>query len=316
MEELKSVISVLFNPIKFHTNEEKQQAEQYSNNIIQSHKTDYSFFFNLMEMCPDIYIQFWALSALEVIIKQHYPSYPIELRKQLHDLYFLMLEKKPMIIFGNQLIEQKYSFLFILLLKADYPQYWPEAFDKLLTLLNIEICLQDINAKFKYIGNSFITIIEFILRVFLDFEREIIDQYEAKTDADCLKAKEIKEEMRKKVINDIAAFLGQLVQNFGSFKESNRLGILGKGLEVMMQLIDWANLDLFVGNLPALVHFLGVNTLQTPSAKCLYSIIDKGMDAKKKLDMFDSLGLLHILSQWNPSLPNSNEEFGQMVTLF
>jgi hypothetical protein len=130
-----------------------------------------------------------------------------------------------------------------------------------------------------------------------------------------LRAKEIKEEMRERVINDIAVFLGQLVQNYGSFKECNKVGVLGKGLEVMMQVIDWTNLDLFVNNLPALVHFLGIDTLQTSSAKCLYSIIDKGMDAKKKLDMFDSLGLLHILSQWNPSLSNNNEEFGRAVTL-
>jgi len=38
------------------------------------------------------------------------------------------------------------------------------------------------------------------------------------------------------------------------------------------------------------------------------------MDPKKKLDMFDSLGLLHILGQWNPVLSVSSEKKHELVS--
>ena len=308
MEDLQNAISILFNPKQFYTNETKQTAEQYCNKVIEEHKTDYAFFFNLMELYQDLYLQYWLLGALEVIIRQFYPGYPPPLKQQLHEYYFVMLEKKPMIIFANPHITKKYSYLFILLVKADYPNEWPEAFDKLLALPNMESAAQDIGAKFKYI--------EFILTTLLDFDREVVDLYEAKSAADCLRGKEIKEEMRQRVINDVAGFLSQIIQNYSGFQERGVGHLVVKSLDVSTGIIDWASLDLFLGNLPILVQFLGVPALQTSSAKCIYSIIDKGMDPKKKLDMFDSLGLLHILNQWDPALTASQEEFGRAVSLF
>lgn len=119
--------------------------------------------------------------------------------------------------------------------------------------------------------------------------------------------------MRKGVVNDIASLLSQIIQNYPSFKENQAEGIVNKALEVIKDIVDWGSLELFVGNMPYIVHFLGNDSLQTASAKCIYSIIDKGMDPKKKLDLFDSLGLIHILNQWDPFLTVTEEDFGKMV---
>ncbi len=140
-----------------------------------------------------------------------------------------------------------------------------------------------------------------------------MDIYESRSAADCLRGKQIKEAMRKSAVNNIALLISQIVQNHTNFKEQNASQIVVKALEVATGVVDWASLDLFVGNLPYLVQFLGVPALQAASAKCLYSIIDKGMDPGKKLDMFDSLGLVHILNQWDPAVATEEEDFGKSV---
>ncbi len=152
MENLQKAIGILLNPKQFYSNEVKQEAERYCQRVIEEHKTDYAFFFQLLEACSDIYFQFWLLSALETILVQYYPGYPPTLRQQLHEYYFLMLEQKPLVVFTHPQIERKYSLLFILLLKADYPDQWPDAFEKLLSLPNLEVCSKDVGAQIKYTG--------------------------------------------------------------------------------------------------------------------------------------------------------------------
>jgi len=308
MEDLQKAISILYNPKQFYSNQTKQEAELYCNKIIADHKTDYAFFLNLLEIFQDLYVQYWLLSALEVIIRQYYSNYAIENRKTLHEYYFTFLEQKPGIVFSNSQLMHKYSFIFTLLVRTDYPEYWPDAFDKLLALQNTENSMKDLNIKLAYF--------DFILTTLVDFDREIVDLYEAKSAEERTRGKIIKEEMRKRVINDITGFLNNIIQNYSGFKEHNSAHLVVKALDIASQIIDWASLDLFLGNLHIFVQFLGIPQLQTNSAKCIYSIIDKGMDPKKKLDMFDSLGLLHILGQWNPVLSvssGSEEEFGKNV---
>ena len=149
----------------------------------------------------------------------------------------------------------------------------------------------------------------------IDFEREIVDLYETKSSTDCLRGKLIKEHMRKGIVNKIAELLALIIKGFEEFKKNNSIQIVVKALNVMTGIIDWASLDLFMGNLPLLVQFLGMANLKTPSAKCIYSIIDKGMDPKTKLDMFEYLNLINILAQWDPNTTVSEEEFGKAVIL-
>lgn len=152
MEDLQKAISILLNPAQNYSNEIKQQAAQICEQIINEHKTDYAFFFEILRINNDIYTQFWSLGALESIITRFYLTYDISLRRQLHDFYFLFLEQNSTIVFSNPLICQKFSLIFILVVKVDYPEQWPEAFTSLLKLPNLEICATSLQHKLHYIG--------------------------------------------------------------------------------------------------------------------------------------------------------------------
>ncbi len=148
----------------------------------------------------------------------------------------------------------------------------------------------------------------------LAFDREIVDYYELKRQEDCQKSNAIKDKMRESVVNDIAFLIKQVIENYCYFKENGAEKVVAQALEVMEKIVDWASVDLFLANLPAIIQFLGVPALQTASAKCIYSIIDKGMAAAVKISLFESLNLIPILSQWDPTVPGRDEDFQKSVS--
>ncbi len=149
--------------------------------------------------------------------------------------------------------------------------------------------------------------------MFIGFDREIVEHYELKKQEDCQRSKIIKDAMRKNVVNDIAFLVQQVITNHAVFKQHKAEKLVAQALEVTEKIVDWASLELFLGNLPQIVQFLGVRALQTPSAKCIYSIVDKGMDAALKIAMLENLNLIQIIAQWDPTALGSDEDFQKIV---
>lgn len=153
MEDVKRAILLGTNPQQNYSNEIKQQAQKFLENIIVEHSKDHQFFFQLLKSDTNTFIKFWALSGLETILRNYYSGYTAPLKMQLHEIYFQFLEKEPSVIFSEQCIESKYSLLFSLILRSDYPEQWPDAFTRLLSLLKLEVCSYSLPDKLHYLSN-------------------------------------------------------------------------------------------------------------------------------------------------------------------
>lgn len=284
------MVEDLLNPKENYPNEVKVRTQEYLESVISSHSQDCGFFFKLLHDTPSPYVKFWSLSALEKIITSHYQTYDLQTRAKLRVVYFDILEKRPDLVLCDAHIEHKYALLFILLVRADYPSVWPDAFLRLMSLLKISC---DAASGFKYLS--------FVMSAMIEFDREIVEQSGTSSKEAADRRREIKDRLRADVVAELAVLLQDIIANAPSFKASGADRIVAKALEVMEKLIDWTNPELFVANLPYLTSFLKDAVLQTPSAKCIYSFIYKGMEPLVKLQLIDRLNLIAILSEWEPS---------------
>jgi len=300
MEDLTNAILTQLNPKPGTSGEMQVNAKAYCMKVIQNHHKNYLYFFNLFQTSSDIFVKFWSLGAIEEIIKNYYNAYDVPLRKQLHECYLQIIERQPAIILCSPYIEAKYASLFCTLLKEDYPNYWPDAFTRLLSLLKLEVCTNP-SAKMQYIS--------FIFNCLLAFDREIVDFRDVRLTEEHKKGVMIKDEMRKNVVNDIAFLIQQIIQNYEFLRANSFSVVIGQALEVLEKTVDWVKVELFTENLPFIIQFLGIPELQVQAAKSLYAIIDKGMDPAIKISLLKSLNLIFILSQWNPKIPGHNEDF-------
>jgi len=147
----------------------------------------------------------------------------------------------------------------------------------------------------------------------IEFDREIVEQ-SGNLNKECSdRRREIKDQLRKDYVIEIASLLKEIISNVTLFKTMNLEKIVCKALEVMEKLIDWTNPELFEANLPSLATFLKNPILQTNSAKCIYSFIYKGMEPMIKLQLIDRLNLISILAEWNPEFYGQDEAFCQAV---
>jgi len=315
MDDLTRAIMIQLNPTPDITPEIQFSAKSYCTKIIQDNRKNISYFFDMMQSSPEIYVKFWTISALEEIVTNYYHEYDIALRQQLHNFYFQILEKFPGAIFCSPYIESKYANLFCLILRQDYPDYWADAFAKLFQLLQSELCASTPSLKIQYIG--------YILTTLVAFDREIVDFHDTNSDISQKAAKselrekstKIKDQMRINVVNDIAFLLQQVFESYVFFRDSGAENIVGLALEVLEKTVDWAKVELFVVNLPIIVQFLGVHGLQVNAAKSLYAIIDKGMDPSIKMSLFESLNLIGILAQWDPRISGVDEDFQKNMAI-
>ena len=148
----------------------------------------------------------------------------------------------------------------------------------------------------------------------MEFDREIVECDVTKSKDVCERKRQIKDAMRGNVVPAIAQLLQQVIESQALFHSRGADRLVARALEVMEKVMDWTSLDLFLHNLPQLVFFLQEPQLQTPSAKCLFSIISKGMEPMAKLHLLEKLNLTTILTQWQPAAPGQDEAFGQTVS--
>ena len=230
MDELTYAILTQLNP-KFGVSAELQsKAKDYCAKVIQEHYSDYMYFFTLLQGASDIYVKFWSIGALEEIINNYYNKYDAGSRHQLHECFLSILEKEPGTVLCSPYIESKYANLFCLILREDYPESWTDAFTRLFSLLQLQVCATTPPVKIKYIS--------FILSCLLAFNREIVDFYEVKKIEEHKKGMKIKDEIRNNVINDIAFLIQQVVENNEFFSANNSLYIVAQSLEVLEKTVD------------------------------------------------------------------------------
>ena len=255
MEELQKLVHILLNPQQNYSNEVKLHTQATCDKLIAEHAQDYSFFFSIIQSTDDPYLKFWAIGALGSVVEKFYAAHPVELRAKLHELFFAFVETNPAALFANTFIENRYALLFISIVKADYPTHWPDAFGRLLGLLNSKI--SDFALKIK--------VTDFILTALIEFDREVVEYYENKTQDDFQRGREIKEELRKGKVGDIALLLGEIIDNAGLLEGQNAGGLVNKALEAAEKIIAWASVETFMEKIVKLVTCLRSSSFQSIS---------------------------------------------------
>eukprot|EP01022_Parablepharisma_sp_SALTPOND_P000947 TRINITY_DN105311_c2_g1_i1.p1 TRINITY_DN105311_c2_g1~~TRINITY_DN105311_c2_g1_i1.p1 ORF type:complete len:550 (-),score=42.74 TRINITY_DN105311_c2_g1_i1:2202-3851(-) len=306
MEELQKLVHIALNPQQNYSNEVKFHTQAQFDKIIADHSQDCDFFFNIIRSTTDPYIKFWAIGALGSIVEKFYPSYPVSLKQSLHESYFALLESSPAVILTDTFIENRYALLFISIVKIGYPADWPDAFKKLLGLLDSKAVASDFAYKIR--------ITDFILTALIEFDREIVEFYENKTQEDFQRSREIKEEMRKKVVADIVFLLSQILDN-ADFLGAHAAGqLVTKSLVVSEKFIAWTSVETFLERVPKYVELLGNKAFQVNAAKCIYALLEKGMEPIAKLSIIEKYHLLEILAKVDIS-SSENEEYAKEVSL-
>ena len=152
MEELGRAIEMLLNPRQNYTNEVKAATQDYLEKVIVDNQRNFTFFFTLLATSTDVHVKFWAVGALEKLMATQSAEFTTPQKQELHSLFFQILLLRPAVVLGHPHIEHKYALLFILLVRADYPVLWPDAFSLLFSLLTTPAAQQDLALKLGYIS--------------------------------------------------------------------------------------------------------------------------------------------------------------------
>ncbi|CDW81505.1 exportin-t [Stylonychia lemnae] len=273
----KNAINILYNPSKV-SQDIKQQAQEYCNGFIKQYAANVVDFFNFFIETEDQAMRFWLLQAIVEIINNYYNQVIVspEQKQMLHQVYFSLLKDKPQIVFLQKHYMTKYALVFVLLIREDFPNNWPEAFSELLSLIKIT---QDVNLQKLY------------MKV---FEEELVERQDNKTTHLLEQQARVKDGIRKGAINDIIFVLSQVLQNYQLFDEE----MVNDTLEVMGQLIDWNALELFGGLIELFKSFLNNPKYRANAISCFHSIVYKGMDYPQKVELIVNLQFLDILESF------------------
>lgn len=114
-----------------------------------------------------------------------------------------------MILLNKKYFLTKYASIFIELLKHDFPQNWPNAFDNLLGIVSQSSDLEYQKAamckSLSILLCSFL--IDLIMKVLLSFEEDIVERVDGMTELDFQIANRVKEGVRKNAITSILYLL-------------------------------------------------------------------------------------------------------------
>jgi len=295
MEELQKLIQTLVNPQENYSNETKLQTKLLCDKIISDNAHNLEFFFRLIQTATDPYVKFWSISALYQLI--HTSS----LSQNMYTLYFNTIINYPSAVLTNTYIETKYGLLFVLLIKTHYPSLWPNAFNKLLELTHIKD--QNIDMKVKIVG--------FVLTVLLEFDREIVEFNDNKTQEDFKKSKEIKEQMKKTDIANICYFLKEVIISGHILNSSSGEQLAIKALNVLEVFIPWINIESTLSLFPELIKLLENEVFQANSMRCVNALVSKGMEPLVKLELIEKNHILDLLSKVSP---NATEDYLKEIT--
>jgi len=307
MEELQKLVHILLNPTQNYSNEIKLNTQIACNKIIETHSLDYAFFYNLIQTTSDPYIKFWAIGSLGTIVEKFYNNHSIALKQNMHNLYFSILESNPAAILSDNFIENRYALLLISIIRADYPIKWPDAFTRLLGLLNIKSAMENMALKLKYT--------DFILSVLIEFDREIVEYYEGRTQEDFQRGREMKDELKKGTATEICQIIVQILENISFLVTNGIPNLVSKALECTEKLISWANLDNFLNMIPHLILLLENKDFQTKAARCILAILERGMEPVSKINIIQKNKLIEIFSEKIANLNLFDEDFSKEISL-
>ena len=267
MSELDQAIVALLDPRA--TQEVKNKAFEYT----QSVKRDPGFISFAMEKSLELNLDhpqalnlvFFYLQSIQELVDRDYDRYSIEQRAQMHQYLELILTPRSRLLQTHPSLMNKLAVVYVKVLSYDFPDHWPAAFAKLM-----EAATSDHTKKF------FLTVLKIFNEDFVELREEHITPV----------ANRLKEVLRKQVITSAAGLWKQ-------YLTSDSPEIATATLLVLADYIDWIPLEVALEFLPFVEKFQ--NTARMPALKCLNSLITKGMDPNKKLELINQLGVITFL---------------------
>ncbi|KAF0682586.1 Aste57867_25293 [Aphanomyces stellatus] len=274
----------------------KGEAEMYCQVAKQ---TSYALFLQLFEMSGHEQVKFYALQALQeyltegsALFNQLTPAMTQHIRLDL--LAWLQLQESL-----PSFIKTKIAVVIALLIRHDYPDQWPTAFQDLLALL----------PRGPFMVEMYFCILIATYEEIVEFDAT---RYGAQYASHNMK---IKDAMRDGPSSCIAQSFDVIHNVLSAYQpqETNLLALSLAALETLQKYIQWVDLALVMRFVPVLFHALNhFDALRCRAANCLNEVIAKGMAPEKKLALFVSLDLVSALAQLQPIL-NENDDFCEEI---
>lgn len=267
MSELDQAIVALLDPRS--TQEVKNKAFAYT----QAVKKDPAFLSFAMEKSLELNLEhpqglhlvFFYLQSIQELVDRDYDRYSLEQRTQMHQYLELVLTPRAKVMQMHGSLMTKLAVVYVKVLAYDFPDYWPCAFERLM-----EAATSDPTKKF------FLTVLKVFNEDFVELREEHLTPV----------ANRLKEVLRKQVISSAAGL-------WKGYLASGSLEIATATLLVLADYIDWIPLETALEFLPYVEKFRDIAKM--PALKCLNSLITKGMDGNRKLELINQLGVVAFL---------------------
>lgn len=265
MSALDQAIACLLNPSS--PAEVKTQAFDYISAVKKEPGfVEYAMRKSLeMDATQNLSVCFFYLQAIEELLDRDYSQYTETQRSHMHNYLTLITSPQCALLSTHSSLLTKLAVIYAKVISIDFPEMWPLAFSQLM------------QGTQNYVGKKF------FLMVMKVANEDLLD---AREEVVLPLARKLKEEMRKRVIGDAT-------QLWKVYLSEDSPEIANMTLGVLADYIDWIPLEVALEFLP----FMHLNPPQSllPSLKCLTSLVNKGMDPSKKLDLLTNLNLIPAL---------------------
>ena len=227
------------------------------------------------------HLSFWLLDVLITLITTSYPSLDASTKAFIRSQLINIINNHISCLNTLPFVANKFSLLFIIWLKHDYPEQCPSFLQDILTCIWNTV---DQALKLKKL-NTF-------LDVLITFDDELIKFRHTYTDYEGSRSTIIKDYLRIHLIKDINNVLYQIISNDQYVDAS----VVIKSIKVIAQLIDWNSLEIFNELLATMLTKLISNgSYLSAILEVLNAVVKKGMEPAMKIDVIKRININTIL---------------------
>ena len=278
LSKLESIISSLYGPNPSH------EVTSYCNglkNYYLSTPSQISDLFNSFTTTANPHLSFWILDVLITIVTTSYPSLDHNTKTYIRNQLIHIINNHITCLNTLPFVANKFSLLFIIWLKHDYPEQCPSFLQDILTCI---WSTQDQPTKLKKL-NTFLDIL-------ITFDDELIKFRHTYTDFEGSRSTIIKDYLRVHLIKDINNVLYQIISN----EQYVDFNIVVKSIKVIAQLIDWNSLEIFNELIAVMLSSLISKPVYlSVILEVLNSVVKKGMEPSMKIDVIKRININSIL---------------------
>ncbi len=284
------------------------QAAEYCENV-KKHQHGWRMFLELLKMNDvSTEVKFFCLQTIQRYLENSMDTHPlnqeeeqvirVEIMKWTHEKFMNNVTKEANAVGSSQYIQAepkhvrgKLSIVIALLIKRNYPEYWPNAFDELLSMLPTTVT-----------PNS--AMLELFLRVLRGIDEEVVGRRGGQPNLmgdDLARSTKIKDTMRETVVPRLIQTWMSIIAGYYQVDASVTL----RCLKVIELYTSWIDIGLLLNEtyLQVMQGFLSIPVYRSSACTCLTEVVQKGMDPLNKLRLIQQLGLVEVLKHIVSTVP-------------